>query len=224
VSDFIRPIVAIVWKDVLLESRSRDIVIAVLIFALLVMVTFNFAIDPQPQIVALTAPGILWVAFVFGGVLGLTRSFSLEQANGNMHGLMLAPVSRDTIFFGKLFSTFLFMLVVEAIAFPLFAVIFNFSMLEPGLVPIALLATLGIATTGTLFSALAVNTRAREVMLPVLFLPVTLPAIIGAVEATGVVLRAEELSAVWEWVPVLAVFDAVFLVICPFAFHMLIED
>lgn len=223
-NSFIRPIAAIVWKDILLESRSKDIVASVLIFSILVLVIFNFAIDPRPQVIALTAPGILWVAFVLGGILGLTRSFAIEQIHSNIHGLMLAPVSRDTIFFGKLFSIFFLMLIVEMIVLPVFTVIFNVSVFNLGLIPVLLLATLGVATTGTLFSAMAINTRAREVMLPVLFLPATLPVIIAAVEATEMVLLSEDMFSVWEWTQVIAVFDAVFLVLCPFAFHIIIED
>ena len=215
---------AFLWKDILLEARTKDIVVAVLVFSLLVVVIFNFAIDPSPQMVALVAPGVLWVAFVFGGVLGLTRSFALEKDGGNMDGLLLAPVSRDTIFFGKMLANFLFMLLVEVAVFPIFAVIFNLPLAAPGLLPVALLATLGIATVGTVFSAMAVNTRAREVMLPLLFLPVAAPVILAAVEASGVVLRESGLGETGLWLPLLVAFDAIFLVVCPVAFHLVVEE
>ena len=220
----IRPVLAIVWKDILLETRSKDIVVSVLVFSLLVIVIFNFAIEPTPRLVVLVAPGVLWVAFVFGGVLGLTRSMAMEKDQGNLQGLMLAPVGRDTVYFGKMLASFLFMLIVEAIVFPVFAVLFNLSIVEPMLVPVAVLATLGIAAVGTVFSAMAVNTRAREVMLPLLFFPVALPIIIAAVEATGLVIRDLDLGDMARWLPLLAVFDAVFLVVCPFAFSLVVED
>ena len=137
---------------------------------------------------------------------------------------MLAPVSRDTIFFGKMLANFLFMLLVEVLVFPIFAVLFNLSLAAPGLVPVAVLATLGVATVGTVFSAMAVNTRAREVMLPLLFFPVAVPVIVAAVEATGLVFRAGPLSEMARWLPFLAAFDAIFLVVCPFAFHLVLED
>ena len=218
------PILAVLWKDILLEARTKDIVVAVLVFSLLVIVIFNFAIEPTPRMVAVVAPGVLWVAFVFGGVLGITRSFALEKERGNMQGLMLAPVSRDTIFFGKMLGNFLFMLLVEAIVFPIFAVLFNLSLAVPEFVPVAILATLGIATVGTLFSAMAVNTRAREVMLPLLLFPVALPVIVAAVEASGVVVRDIGLGETARWLSFLAAFDAVFLVVCPFAFHLVVEE
>ena len=219
-----RAALALLWKDILLEARTKDIVVAVLVFSLLVIVIFNFAIDPTPRLVAIVAPGVLWVAIVFGGVLGMTRSFALEKDSGNLHGLMLAPVSRDSIFFGKMLSSFLFMLVVEAMVFPISAVLFNLSLAAADLAVVAVLATLGIATVGTVFSAMAVNTRAREVMLPVLFFPVALPVIVAAVEASSLILQDGGLGGTGRWISLLAAFDAIFLVVGPFAFHMVIEE
>ena len=218
------PILALVWKDVLLEIRTKDIVVSVLVFAMLAMVIFNFAIDPTPRMVAQVAPGILWVAITFGGVLGLIRSFALEKDGANLHGLMLAPVGRDTIFFGKMLGTFLFMLVVEVMVFPVFAVLFNLSLAMPGLIPVALLATLGVATVGTVFSAMAVNTRSREVMLPLLFLPAALPVIVAAIEASGSIIRSDGGDDLSLWLPFMVVFDAIFLVVCPLAFNAVIEE
>ena len=215
---------AVLWKDIVLETRTKDIVVAVVVFSLLVILVFNFAIEPTPRLVALIAPGILWVSFVFGGVLGLTRSFALEKENGNLHALLLAPVGRDSIFFGKMLASFLFMLLVEVIIFPIFAVLFNLSLAAPELLPVAVLATLGIATVGTVFSAMAVNTRAREVMLPLLFLPVALPVVIAAVEASRTVITGTGLSDLGLWLPFLAAFDAIFLVVCPVAFHLVVEE
>ena len=187
------PVFALLWKDLMLELRTKDIVVSVLVFALLVIVIFSFALDPTPQTVAVVAPGVLWVAFTFGGVLGLTRSFALEKDGGNLHGLLLAPVSRDTIFFGKMLGNFLFMLAVEVAVYPIFVVLYDLSFQMQGLIPIALLATLGFATVGTVFSAMAVNTRSREVMLPLLFLPVVLPIIVAAVEAYNAKLQQPHL-------------------------------
>ncbi|MYC08080.1 MAG: ABC transporter permease subunit [Chloroflexi bacterium] len=215
-------IFAILWKDVVLELRTKDIVVSALVFALLVIVVFNFAITPTPQTVAFVAPGILWTAFTFGGVLGLNRSIALERESGGMHALMLAPVSRDLIFFGKMLGSLLFMLLVEVIVFPVFAVLYNFSLLLPGLIPVAALATVAIATIGTLFSAIAANTRSREVMLPLLFFPVVVPAVIAAVEASTAVIQGG--SPFDRWLPFLLAFDALFLVACPFAFHLIVEE
>lgn len=221
---YVGPILAIAWKDIVLETRTKDIIVAVLAFSLLVIVVFNFAIDPTPRTIGLVAPGILWIAFVFGGVLGLNRSFTLEKDNGNIHALMVAPVSREVIFFGKTLSSLIFMLVVELITLPVFAMLFNFSLEVAELLPVALLATLGIVTVGSVFSSMAVNTRAREVMLPLLFLPVALPAVIAAVEISGSVLAGDGMFSNAEWLAVLAAFDAIFLVVCPVAFNAVVED
>lgn len=215
-------VLTILWKDVVLELRTKDIVVSALVFALLVIVVFSFAITPTPQTVAFVAPGILWISFTFGGVLGLNRSMSLERESGGLHALMLAPVSRDLVFFGKMLGTFLFMLLVEVAVFPVFAVLFNFSLLLPGLIPVAVLATLAIAAIGTLFAVIAANTRSREMMLPLLFFPVVVPVVIAAVEASTAVLQGD--SAFDRWIPFLLAFDAVFLVVCPFAFQLVVEE
>jgi len=215
-------VLTILWKDVVLELRTKDIVVSALVFALLVIVVFSFAITPTPQTVAFVAPGILWISFTFGGVLGLNRSMALERESGGLHALMLAPVSRDLVFFGKMLGTFLFMLLVEVAVFPVFAVLFNFSLLLPGLIPVAVLATLAIAAIGTLFAAIAANTRSREVMLPLLFFPVVVPVVIAAVEASTTVLQGD--GAFDRWIPFLLAFDAVFLVVCPFAFQLVVEE
>ena len=222
--DYLRPVFAILVKDLLLELRTKDILVSMALFGLLVIVVFNFAIDPTPGMVAAVAPGILWVSFTFGGVLGLNRSFGLEKDRGNLHGLMLAPVGRDALYFGKMLGNFVFMLIVEAIVYPAFAIIFNLPLWVPGLIPIVLLATVAISAVGTVFSAMSVNTRSREVMLPALFFPVIVPVIIGAVEATGMLLSSEDDANLIRWATFLAVFDAVFLVICPAAFGMILEE
>ena len=214
----------ILAKDLLLELRTKDILVSMLVFGLLVIIVFNFAIDPTPKNVAAVAPGILWVSFTFGGVLGLNRSFGVEQDRGNLYGLMLAPVGRDAIYFGKFLGNLLFMTVVEVIIYPAFAVMFNLPLLLPGLIPVLLLATVAVAAVGTVFSAMAVSTRSREVMLPVLFLPVVVPVIIAAVEATGAVIRGDGAEQLTLWIPFLLVFDCVFLVIGPVAFSYVVEE
>ncbi|MXX53481.1 MAG: ABC transporter permease subunit [Dehalococcoidia bacterium] len=219
-----RPVFAILVKDLLLELRTRDILLSMVLFGLLVIVVFNFAIDPTPRMIAAVAPGILWVSFTFGGVLGLNRSFGLEKDRGNIHGLMLAPVSRAALYFGKMLGNFLFMVIVEAIVYPAFAIIFNLPLWIPELIPIILLATLGISAVGTIFSAMSVNTRSREVMLPALFFPVIVPVIIGAAEATGLVFDSQDDANLARWATFLAVFDAVFLVVCPVVFGMILEE
>ena len=215
---------AIVRKDIMLELRTKDFIASVFVFSLLVIVIFSFAIEPTPQVVMRVAPGVLWTAFIFGGVLGLTRSFALERDGGNLRGLLLAPVPRDALYLGKMLASFLFMMLVELLILPAFGVIFDLPLLKLELIAVALLATLGIAAVGTLFSAMAVNTRAREVMLPLLFLPAVVPVVIAAVEASAAALGGGGASEVLRWLPLLAAYDAVFVVACAFAFHFVVEE
>jgi len=221
---YLNTVLAIVWKDVVLETRSKDIIAPVFVFALLVVIIFNFAIDPTPQMVAAVAPGILWVAFTFAGVLGLNRSFILEKDSAGMEGLMLCPVSRDVIFFGKMAGSLLFMLIVEALIFPVFGLLFNLPLFMPEAIVIAILATIGFAAVGTVFSAVAVNTRGREIMLPILFFPVVVPVIIAAVEATGVAIDGGSWSDMGRWPQLIGIFDVIFLVVSAFLFQFSLEE
>jgi heme exporter protein B len=218
------PVAALAWKDILLEIRTRDIVVSVLVFAFMVVVVFNFALNVTPRVVDDLAPGILWVAFSFAGVLAMNRAFALEKDRGTLEGLVLTPVSRDAIYFGKMLGTFLFMLVVEALVLPVFGGLLGFSAFSPGLILVIILATLGFAAVGTLFSAMAVHTRSREIMLPVLFFPIILPVIIGAVEASAGAIDGAGISSQARWLGLIAAFDAVFLVLCPWLFGLVVEE
>ena len=220
----LRPVLVLVWKDILLELRSRDIIVSVLVFGVLVVVVFNFALNVTPQRVTELAPGILWVAFAFAAILTMNRAFVLEKEQGSLEGLLLSPVSRDAIFLGKALTSFLFMLIIEAALLPVFAVLLDFSAFSVTLILTIILATLGFAIVGTLFSAIAVQTRSREIMLPVLFFPIILPVLIGAVEASTRAIGGEAVVGVGRWLPLIAVFDALFLVICPWVFSVVVEE
>ena len=218
------PPLAVAHKDLVEESRTKDTVVAVFVFALLSVVVFNFALDPTPGTVAVVAPGILWVAFTFGGLLGLTRTFATEMERGGLQGLLLTPAGRDEIYLGKVISAFVLMTAVEVVTFPIFTILYDLPVLAPGFIPVAVLATLGIAAVGTLFSAMSANTRAREVMLPLLFLPVAVPVVVAAVEASGPALVSDHWGGYLPWVPILAAFDAVFLLVCSLAFGHVVQD
>ena len=213
-----------VWKDILLELRSRELVISVIVFGLLVVIVFSFAIDPAPGQAKTLAPGILWVAFAFAATLAMNRAFVREQEAGALEGLLVSPVSRDAIFLAKAATSFLFMLLIEAVLLPAYAVMLGFSALSWTLGLTIVLATMGFALIGTLFSALAAQTRSREIMLPVLFFPIVLPVILGAVESTTRAIGGETFVGLGRWLPLIAVFDVVFLVICPWVFSFVVED
>lgn len=223
-AQFVRPVLIVVWKDILLEWRSRDLVVSVLVFGLLVAVMFNFALNVTPQRVTALAPGILWVTFTFAGSLAMNRAFVRDSEQGGLEGLLLTPASRDAIFLGKAFSSFLFMLLVEVLLLPVFGVFLDFPALSWPLIVTVVLATLGFALVGTLFSVIAVQTRSREIMLPILFFPVALPVIIGAVEASAAAMGVQPGEALARWWPLLGAFDAIFLVVCPWIFGAVVEE
>jgi heme exporter protein B len=224
VTKFWPTVAALAWKDILSELRARDIVISILAFAVLSLIIFNFALRPSPQITPIVAPGVLWVAFTFAGVLGLTRAFVLEKDQGNLVGLLLTPTSRGALYVGKMLGSLFFMLMAEVVILPVFAVLFNLSPFQPELLLIILLATIGFASIGTLFSAIAINTRSREIMLPMLFLPIVVPIIIGAVVSSGIALEGGPWSDTVKWVQLIAVFDVVVLVFSGFAFEHVLQE
>ena len=214
----------VAWKDVRLELRSRDVIASALVFGLIVVVVFNFGLNRSPGSLEPVAPGLLWVAYAFIGVLAMNRAFTRELENGGMDGLLLAPVSRDAVFLGKMLGSLAFMLVIETILLPVFAVMLDLPTLSPALGLIILLATVGFATVGTFFASIAVQTRSREILLPILFFPVVVPVIIAAVEASALALQGGTMTAVWtRWLPLLIVFDALYLVICPWVFGYVFE-
>ena len=218
------PILTILWKDVLLEIRTKETVIPILVFSFLVIIVFNFVMDPNPALVEAVAPGVLWVAFTFAGLLGLSRSFAMEKEQGCIEGLMMCPVGRDLLYLGKMLGSFLFVLLVELLMLPVFAVVFNIPLFEPGLWLITVLATFGFASVGAIFSAIAINTKAKEVLLPILFFPVAAPVIIATAEATRAVLSGDSIGDYSRWLQLMAAFDVMFVVIASITFDFILGE
>jgi heme exporter protein B len=212
----------ILWKDIRCELRSKQMVIGMGLFALLVLVIFNFAFDLRVDNKAAVAPGALWVAFIFASFLGLGRTIAAEREKGSFDRLLLCPVDRKAIYLAKLLGNVLFIGVVEIVALPVFAILFNVPFSAGALIPIVLLGTLGIASVGTLFSAMAAATQARELLLPILVFPLIVPIVIASVRATGalMVVSANEPP----WLGLIAAFDAIFLSLSTILFEYVIED
>ena len=204
---FLEQTIAILWKDIRSELRSKQMWTGMALFALLVLVIFNFAFDLRVDDKAAVAPGALWVSFVFASMLGLGRTIAAEREKGNMDRLLLCPVDRKAIYLAKLLGNMLFIGVVEIIALPIFAALFNLPLFVGALLPIVLLGTLGIAAIGTLFSAMAAATRAQELLLPILIFPLIVPVVIGAVRATSTLLTPAANDP--PWLGLIAAFDAV---------------
>lgn len=215
---------AILRKDLLSELRSKEIAISILLFSILIIVVFSFAFEPDDDTIGLVAPGVLWVAFTFAGVLGLNRIFATEKEKGCLEGLMLCPVDRDIIYWGKMVGSLIFMLVVEAIVTPVFLILFDLPLFMPELALIALLATIGFVSVGTLFSAVAANTRAKDILLPILFFPIIVPVIISAVKASEIAFDGKPFGDMASWLGIIGAFDVVFLVVSALVFEFVIEE
>ncbi len=218
---------AIFVKDITLEIRTREVISSMLFFSFLVLVIFNFAFDLKQEQLALFTPGLLWVAFTFAGVLGLTRSFMLEKEEGGIFGLMLSPIDRSAIYLGKVLSNLVFMLTVELLTTVAFLVLYNYAPLYENvfsLIIIILLGTLGFSVIGTLFSAITVSTKSREILLPLLFFPILVPVIIAAVSSTGIILKGKSLGDASNWLKLMGAFDILFLALSIAVFEFVLEE
>jgi heme exporter protein B len=222
--NFLSSVGAIVWKDIRAELRTKDIFSSMFVFALLAVIIFNFAFELRVPDMKMVAPGIVWVAITFAGTLGLNRAFVIEQDKGSMAGLLLAPIDRSAIYFGKMLSSLLFMLAVEVILLPLVIVFFNLPMLNWHHLLILLLGTYGFAAVGTVFSGMAVNTRAREVLLPILLFPVVLPVLIAGVKMTGALLDGESFSSLNNWLRLIVIYDVAFTIVAYLTFGFVVEE
>lgn len=215
---------ALLWKDLVIELRTRDALVSMLVFGILALTVFNFSFELRADNVVLVAPGVLWVAVLFAGTLGLGRAFVHERERGSMEGLLLCPVERSTIYVAKLLANLLYIALAEVALVPVFESFFGVSTVRGEIIAVLALGTIGFAAVGTVFGAMAVNTRAREVMLPTLLLPILIPLIIGSTKATGVLLDGKPWSEAWTWVNLLMAFDVVYLVVSFLVFEFVIED
>jgi heme exporter protein B len=223
---YVRKILAIVRKDIAAELRTKEMFSTMFVFAVLVIVVFNFAFDLRVsgERVRQVAPGALWVAFAFAGILGLNRTFVLEKDRGCLEGLLLAPVDHTAIYFGKMISTVLFMLVVEALMLPVFTAFFGVNLFDLRLLLFVLLGTLGFASVGTILSAMTAQTRAREVLLPILLLPVAAPVLIAAVKATAGILDGLTMGEMARWWQLLVAFDIIFPAVAFMTFDYVVKE
>lgn len=222
--NLIRATFAIVRKDLAAEWRSRELFTSMLIFSLLVILIFNFALELDPKTRTGVTAGVLWVTFTFAGTLGLNRSMAVEKDRGCMDGLLLAPVDRSAIYFGKAISNLVFMLVVEAIMLPVYSVLYNANLFKPGLLVVILLGSIGYVAVGTLLSAMAVQTRTRDVLLPILLFPLVVPVVIAAVKASGGILQGLSFSEIRTWINLLLVYDVIFIAISFMFFEYVVEE
>ena len=223
---YLNQIKAIVWKDLVIELKTRELFSSMFIFALLVIIIFIFSVDLSIVKANEVGPGVLWVAFLFAGTMGLNRSFMLEKENGCLEGLILTPADRTAIYFGKLISNLIFLMVMEIFILPLFMVFFNVDLI-PFLGPLLVvifIGTLGFCAIGTLLSSLASNLKTREIMLPILLYPLIVPVMIAVVRMTGQILDGQSLGTMMNWVGLTLAFDIVFIGVSILTIDHILEE
>jgi len=222
---FFKVIKWIIWKDLLSEYRNRENISSMFFFALNVIFIFSFSFSLDPDTIKEIMPGVIWVAFGFTAIIGLGKSFLVEVNNDCMEYFQTLPIPKGAIYLGKFLGNFFFMMSVEIVLYPLFILFFNLD-ISDNLIPlflISIVATIGLSALGTLFSALTVQIRAREVMFPILLLPLSVPIFIGAVEATRGALSGDPLSFYQHWIELLAVFDIIFVIVSFWVFEFILD-
>src|SRR5947209_14432967 len=201
-------------KDLRLEWRSKDAINSMLFFALLVVVIFSFSFNPTAEESRRIAGGLVWVAFLFAAVVALNQTWARELRNQVLDAYRVSPAPANALFLAKAFGNFIFVSVLEALMTPLFIVFYNLRALGPAyqLLIVATLGTWALVVNGTFFAAMSIRTRSREIMLPLLLFPISIPALLAMVEATTAILTGE--ASAKFWIVLLAVYDLVFTTAC----------
>ncbi len=223
---FLKQTAWLLWKDLLLELRRRESLLAMFFFGTLLLFIFHFALDVQPDKAADMAPGLLWLALVFCGTLGLMQLFQAERENRCLEALLLSPIDRAAIFLSKVLFNLTLMVLLEIVVFPLFWVLFNLTLWErlPWVFLYGLLGTVGFCVLGTLFSALTLSARGREILLPLLLLPLMIPVILATIRGMEIILRAGDFQESLPWLHLLIGFDVIFLTAGILVFEWVVES
>ncbi len=221
---YLKAVQALIWKDLTAEWRTRENLTAMLVFALLVVLIFNFALELDIQAQESLSAGVLWVTFIFAGTIGLNRSMATEKDRGCLDGLLLAPVDRSVIYFGKVIGNMIFMLIVELIILPIYSFLFQIPVFQPGLLLVVLLGSFGYVAVGTLLATMVIQVRTRDILLPILLFPLTLPVVIAAVKASQGFLEFLPISEVSTWINLLIVYDLIFIAVAFMVFDYVVEE
>jgi heme exporter protein B len=222
--NFLKAVAAVVWKDLQAEFRSHELFSAMLVFSLLIILIFNFALELDVKTRQSVTAGVLWATFAFAGTLGLNRSMAIEKDRGCLDGLLLAPVDRSAIYFGKVISNLAFMLIVELIVLPIYSVLYTVNLFQPGLLLVILLGSIGYAGVGTLLAAMSVQTRTRDILLPILLFPVVIPVLLAAVKASSGFLTGAEWAEILLPINLLIAYDIIFIAVAFMVFDSVVEE
>jgi heme exporter protein B len=223
-SNFLKAVGAVVWKDLRAELRSRELFSAMLVFSLLIILIFNFALELDVKTRQSVTAGVLWSTFAFAGTLGLNRSMAIEKDRGCLDGLLLAPVDRSAIYFGKVISNLAFMLIVELIVLPIYSVLYSVNLFQPGLLLVILLGSIGYVGVGTLLAAMSVQTRTRDILLPILLFPVVIPVLLSAVKASSGFLTGADWEEIVLPLNLLIAYDIIFIAVALMVFDNVVEE
>jgi len=221
---YLSAIQAVIWKDLSAEWITRENLSAMLVFALLVILIFNFALDLDIQAQESLSAGVLWTTFIFAGTIGLNRSLAVEKDRGCLDGLLLAPVDRSVIYFGKAIGNLIFMLLVEIIVLPVYSFLYQVPVFQPGFLLVVLLGSIGYVAVGTLLATMVIQVRTRDILLPILLFPLTLPVIIAAVKASQGFLLMIPMAEIAPWLNLLIVYDLIFTAAAFMAFDYVVEE
>ncbi|MFQ3535243.1 MAG: heme exporter protein CcmB [Aggregatilineales bacterium] len=220
---FVRVVYGILIKDLQAEFRSRELLSLMVIFALLSLLIFSFALELDRIAREESISGVLWVTVAFASIIGLNRSLTLEREQANLDAMLIAPIQRPAIFVGKWLGNFVFALIVGALLLPIAAVLYNVPTINLWLIAALLLGTLGLSSVGTLLATMTAQTRTRESLLPVVMLPLALPVVLTAVRATTGILSAQPSGDWLAWLQLLAFVDAVYFAACFIMFEFVVE-
>ena len=219
-------ILSIIRKDVLSEFRSKDMFISMFTFSLIIIFLFNLVMDMSSELKNIISPVVLWITFLFSGTIGLSRSFALEKESDAICALLMAPVDRSYIYLGKMISNLIFLLIIEIITIPVYIILFNydFELKFFYILLVAIIGTTGFVSVGTLFAAMSLNTRLREVLLPILYFPIIIPVLLNSVRITGSLLNGNTFGDNQSSLQVLVAFDIIFLAAGILLYEYIIEE
>jgi heme exporter protein B len=225
--EFMRAVWVVTRKDILIETRTREILFTTLFFALACVLVFAFGFVREGRAVQDAAAGILWIAIAFSGTLALGRAFERERHGETLRALLMAPIDRPALYVGKLLGIVILLAVVELLIVPLVGIMFQARLFAYPLLMVGLLAagTIGFAAVGTLFAAMLVRTRSRDVMLPILLYPITVPVIIAGVRGTAALLQPQvDEPMARAWLSMLVFFDVVFITLALWTFEPVMTE
>ncbi len=223
----LRESLILAWKDLKIELRTKNMLNTMIIFVLMIILSFRFALSTTEMETSIVAPAVLWITFTFAGIYGLIASFGKEKDKDTLNGLLLCPTDRNAIYLGKVISNLIVLFIIELASLILFSVFFSYN--YPGNIPLLILVivlgTLGFVIIGTLLSAISINTKTREVLLPIMLIPLVIFTIImPSITATSNILNGSSISSVFEQIRLLVTFNIVYFIISVILFDYILEE